>query len=176
MRYPYNGKRQILIPQPIILGTNVGAESPPAAVEFRVQIPDSRLRVKTSVIFVPRNPVFPVDISGFAATLFLAEEDECYSGAFSGYAPLVAIIPGTTIAAPLALPAGGLMGYSIESTTAADAIHGWLTWQPNGGAALVGDWALQTRYQPDGQRLPDEDWAETRQLCNATLIGAAGAT
>lgn len=175
MRYPYGGQRQILIPQPVILGTNTGGEAATGA-QFRVQVPDSRLRVKTSVIFVPANPVFPVDISGFAATLFLAEEDECYGGAYSGYAPLVPIIPGTTIAAPFALPAGGLMGYSIESTTAADAIHGWLTWQSNNTPALVGQWILQTRYQPDGQRFTDEDWADTKLLCNATLLTPQGAS
>lgn len=173
MRYPYGGKRQIIIPQPIILGFNSGgSEAPTQSVEFRVQIPDSRLRVKTSVIFVPNAPVFPVDISTMDPTLFLAEEDECYSGQYSGYVPLVAIIPGTSVGAPLSLPAAAdLLGYSIESTTAADAIHGYLTWS---SGAIPGLWTLQTRYQPDGQRLPDEDWAETRQLCNATLLGSPG--
>ena len=173
MRYPYNGQRQIKISQPIILGTNVGGEAA-AAAQFRVQCPDSRLRVKTSVLFIPDNPVFPVDITAFAASIFLAEEDECYTGAYSGYVPLIAIIPGTSIGAPLALPAGGLMGYSIESVTAADAIHGWLTWQSANSSLLQGRWALQTRWQPDGQRLPDKDWEETVQLCNATPDRAAG--
>jgi hypothetical protein len=173
MRYPCNGKRQILIPQPIILGTQSNSGEGTASAEFRVQVPDSRTRVKVSVIFNPDLPVFPIDISGQGATLLMLEEDEGYGGKFSGFLPLTTIVatfPGGT---PLALPANpGLSGYSQEFVTAADAIHGFLSW--NAGGGLVGRWVLQTRYQPDGQRLPDEDWEETKQLCNANLI-AAGA-
>lgn len=171
MRYPYDGQRQIIIGQPIMLGSNSGSGENATSAEFRVQVPDSRIRVKTSILFVPNNPVFPVDITDMAPTIFLAEEDECYSGQYSGYLPLVAIIPGTSQAAPLALTTVGLAGYSIESTTAADAIHGFLNWQ---SGAATGFWFLQTRYQPDGQRLTKEDWEETRLLCNATLVGAQG--
>ena len=101
----------------------------------------------------------------------MQEEDESYGAGFSGYIPLTTIVGDPTTGAPLALPEfPGLMGYSREFVTAADAVHGHLHY----GNAILGKWVLQTRYQPAGQRLPDPDWQETLQLCNATLISAPG--
>lgn len=172
MRYPYNGQRQIIVPPPIQLGQIAGSEGS-ASVEFRVQCPDSRLQIKVSVLFVPRQSfAFPFDISGLGATYLLQEEDESYGAPYSGYIPLTTIV-GTPTGAPLALPQfPGLLGYSRELVTAADAVHGFLSYSADG--ATFGKWVLQTRFQPAGQRLPDLDWEETLQLCNATIISAPG--
>lgn len=172
MRFPYMGERQIVLPPPIDLGLISGSEGS-ADVEFRVQCPDSRLQIKVSVLFVPRQPfTFPFDIIGLGATYLLQEEDESYLAPYSGYVPLTTIV-ATPTGTPLPLPAfPGLCGYSREFVTAADAVHGFLSYSADG--ATFGQWVLQTRFQPYGQRLPEKDWDETRQLCNATIITPAG--
>ncbi len=174
MRYPYNGQRQIEVLPPIVLATMTGAGGG-GTIEFRVQTPDSRLQVKVSVLFAPTPPFsVPYDITNMGATIYLAEEDESYGATYSGYVPMTAIINGATLTSPLSLPqAPGLMGYSQEFVTAADAIHGFLGLSP-AGEGSQGQWVLQVRYQPYGQRLPEADWSETKTLCNATRIGPAG--
>lgn len=175
MRWPYNGERQIRMLAPITLATMTGAGTGGArTIEFRVQTPDSRLQVKTSVLFSPTPPFsLPFDITGMGATFLLLEEDECYGGAFAGHVPLTTIVsaPGGT---PLPLPQNPqLMGYSRELVTAADAVHGFLGLNA-GAESAQGQWILEVRYQPYGQRLPERDWDETAALCNATLISGPG--
>lgn len=174
MQFPYDGSRQIVIPQPLTLvTTNAHAVNPASPIEFRVPTPDSRLQVKISVLFAPDPPVtFPFNISNQSATLYMYEEDEAYGGVFNGFVPLVAVAGDS--GTPLALPLKpDLMGYSREFVTAADAVHGWLNIATGEVAAPAGSWVLQTRFQPYAQRIPDNEWEEIRRLCNPNLITPA---
>lgn len=131
---------------------------------FRVLIPDSRLRVKISIVFAFKGGQQPsidaVDLSTGAATLWLYEAEDDDSGTTGSTYPCTNI-EGTE-AAPTVVPqAIGLSGYSREFITAGDNIEGRFVTAFNG---FTGNWMLQLRYQPDnGQRFTDDEW---REICN----------
>lgn len=142
-------------------------ESGTAEVEFKVPVPDSRLRVKVSVLFIPAAGVTLADGS-LDATLWLREAEVDLSGV-SG-----ALIPATNIegteAGPTAIPAAvGLQGYSRELVTAADFILGTLDITADGGTSAGGSWVLQTRYQPQAVRFTDEEWQDIVARCNPSV-------
>jgi hypothetical protein len=144
----------------VLVASQVGTEDV-VSTTFRVPIPDSRLRVKISVIFVFKAGTQPVnpDLSSGGATLWLAETEDDDSG-MSGTTIASTNIEGTE-AAPTVIPqAVGLAGYSREFITAADNIEGRFSTSYNG---FVGNWILQLRYQPDnGQHFTNEEW---REIC-----------
>jgi len=131
---------------------------------FRVPIPDSRLRVKISVLFVP--VAGSLAISGLNATLWLYETDVEAAGVSGSQIPTTNI-EGTS-ATPTAIPAAaGLQGYSREFVSSGDYIVGKLIAQPGGPA--VGTWVLQCRYQPDSVRFTDREWNEIVSQCNPNV-------
>lgn len=136
----------------------------PGTVYFRVPVPDSRLRVKISVLFIPpAGDAFEFDITG-GTTLWLYEADDDLSGV-SGRTIPCTNIEGTE-AAPTAIPATSpLLGYSREFSTAADAIEGKLV----ASNVTLGTWILQCRYQPQAVRFTDAEWREIKSGCNPQL-------
>jgi hypothetical protein len=168
----FGGPREEYIPRRVILAEISGSSGDGGVAQFRVETPDSRVRVRISVVGVPRAGGQPNFMFGLGATLWLAalEDDQTST---SGIAiPVINTIPGVTRASPLAIPQdAGLGGYSRELVTAADAILGELTIPPIVGDGFVGTIALQCRYQPDGQRLPWEEWDEIRRECGGALLG-----
>ena len=89
--------------------------------------------------------------------------EQDYSGSGGVLTPSVAI-EGTSTA-PTSLPKNpGLSGYSKEFVTAGDAIQGLLTLASGFGTG--GSVVLQARWQPDGQRLPADEWDEVSRLCS----------
>lgn len=159
------------IPQPLALITFGGSTSPAGITcQFRVPVPDSRLRVKVSVLFVPQaGRARNVGALG-TSTLWLAETDDDLSG-LSGIAVPSTDIEGTA-AAPTTIPASpGLGGYSREFVSAADAIEGLLT--STFASGMVGTWMLQTRYQPNAVRFTYEEWDRIKAGCNPQLITPA---
>lgn len=162
-RYGQNSALQKIETQPIALVTIVDGAAVPAnaSVYFRVGIPDSRLRVKLSVLFIPlAGSANEFDATGFA-NLWLYEAEDDKSG-ISGRAIQTGNIEGTE-AAPTAVPATApLLGYSREFVTAADAIEGKLTILTN---VTLGTWVLQARFQPDAVRFTDAEWDEIATAC-----------
>ena len=158
------GRLQKWRPRPnVLIGTIPTTEGggPPLSIEFRVPVPDSRLRVKISIIFAFKAGVQPstpnVDLSAGNSTLWLFEADDDDAGTTG------TIIPCTDIEGhqdtPTSIPQHiGLAGYSREFITAGDYIGGIFTTQFNG---FLGNWMLQTRFQPDnGQKFTSEEWEE----------------
>jgi hypothetical protein len=165
MRVRSDSARHKYVPPVRSLITFSALGSGSASVKFRVPIPDSRLRVKISVLFIPVAGNAPT--SGVGGTLWLYEADDDQSGV-SGMSIGCTNIEGTQ-ASPTAIPAASpLLGYSREFVSAGDAIEGVLA--ATSGGAMIGTWVLQVRYQPDAVRFTDEEWIEIRNLCNPTLI------
>lgn len=164
-----------------LVTANVESEAPDTAVvPFRVLVPDSRLRVKISLLFSFQAGQRPedtstIDLSSGGATLWLYESDDDDSG-MTGDAYGCTNIEGTA-AAPTAIPrAVGLSGYSREFITAGDNIEGIFTTGFNG---FLGNWNLQLRYQPDnGQRFTDEEWryitANAKAICPGRPFNITG--
>lgn len=143
---------------------------------FRVETPDGRLRVKVSLLFIRRDPRLLV--SSLGATIYMGEEETDQSGYLGGKVVCNDILRDSAgnivhAASPLAIPEDpGLEGWSQEFVTAADSLLGVFTTQ-NGSAGVAGAtgyWTLQARFQPDGQRLHDDDWDYVIRNCKITLI------
>lgn len=165
---------QIYIPPsiiPLVHTTASGVLS--ATTTFRVNTPDSRLRVKISIRFAgDAGTDATADITAAAPTLWLAEADIDDCGV-SGIALPLTNIEGTK-AAPLAFlttapAAAGLQGYSREFTTAADCILGTFFTKSNGFSN--GMWYLQMRYQPDSVRFAPDEWDAIVSKCNGQNTG-----
>lgn len=152
----YDSAHQIYVPStviPLVKSSQAGAGT--VFTTFKVKTPDSRLRTKISVIFVPNAGGSPVvDLTAAGSTIWLAEGEEDVSG-MSGIILPCTNIEGTQ-AAPTAFLVAGLSGYSREFVTAADWITGLFTTGTNGVEAGV--WYLQTRYQPDGVSFSPAEW------------------
>lgn len=156
------------------------AEVASGTAKFRIYMPDSRLRVKSTVLFV-RNPGQTAAVTALGATLYLGEEEEDrQTGGVHFCTDILRDTSGNVIhqSAPLAIPEDtGLEGYTQEFVTAADSIGGILTSTNNTsgtefGFGPLGTWVLQLRFQPDGQRLCDPDWEWLKRKCHATRLGA----
>jgi hypothetical protein len=168
-----NSRRQLLIAPPAVLLNSSGSSeaSVPELSPFRVMVPDSRLRTKVAIIFSPTPPYpDPFDITGLGATLHLYDSEQDYGGASAALLPAVDLV-GTT-AAPVAIPrSAGLLAWSKEFVTAGDAITGNL--QLANITGFVGRVVIQARWQPDGQRIPDDEWSEIERLCSLVVSQAS---
>jgi hypothetical protein len=150
------------IPKPIIVGQVIaGSTGAVKTSTFQVPFPDSRLRVKISLLF-KRTPSGSTVGTSPTATLWLAECDIDDSGMQGDEVPLTNI-EGTFLA-PTAIPAdAGLLGYSREFVSAADYIQGVLRMT---GSGVTGYWVLQTRYQPQSVSFSAEEWGLITAHCN----------
>lgn len=129
---------------------------------FKVPVPDSRLRVKVSLIFVPNaGATLLSSLAAAAATIWLYDAEQDASGQ-SGIELPCANVEGTS-AAPTAFPAAnGLYGYAREFTTSADNIKG--DWNAT-SFGVVHALVLQVRYAPDSVRFSPEEWDEITRRC-----------
>lgn len=157
---PVPGSRQIWVAASALLDIGGSTEAPFTVPDFLVMTPDSRLRTKVTILFVgPGTASLP---SPFA-TLALIEMEQDIGGPTGALQPSVAVdppAPGGTINLPLA---PGLVGYSREFVTAGDAIRGSLVIASGVGPVQV---IISARWQPDGQRLPFDEWDEVIRLCS----------
>jgi len=150
------------------------------STRFRVETPDSRLRVKVGILFVREQGTTSGLVTDLGATLYMGEEETDRSGYLGGKVIANDILrdaAGNLIhqSAPLAIPEDvGLEGWSQELVTAADSLIGIFTTQNGTGgvAGASGRWILQARWQPDGQRLHDEDWDYVVRNCKILLLGS----
>lgn len=137
------------------------------SVDFYVNNPDSRLRVKTTLMYVPKESLaIPTDITTGVHQLYMGVSEIDDSGSRGCLIPVGDLVG--TLAAPITIPANAnLMGYSREFVTAGDVIWGRLTttYMFN----KEGRWMLQVRYQPDGQRLCPADWAWVKTQLNVRV-------
>jgi hypothetical protein len=152
-------------------------EGDTATVKFRIYCPDSRLRVKASLIFLRDDPSDTTDpVTDLGATLYIGEEEHDRSGKLGTEVICTDVLrdsSGNIIhqSAPLAIPEDvGLEGFTTEFVTAADQLLGIFT---TGQEGPSGHWVLQLRFQPDGQRLCDSDWDFVCRKLHATLLGPA---
>jgi hypothetical protein len=159
-----NGPRQFYSPPPILLGAEPGEEGILGPIHIRVPIPDSRCRVKISVIFFPAQGTTIPDDLALEGTIWMAayEEDQKGVSGSSGRTSPVTDLVGSKNA-PVQFPASqGLAGYSREFVTAADWIEADIT--IGGVADASGHWVLQTRIQPDAVTLDWREWQQIRAL------------
>ena len=154
-----NPNWQRWIPRPLVLAQIIaGSTGAKKTSIFRVPFPDSRLRVKISLLFKRTN----TSTSLPGANLWLAEADIDDSGMQGDTVPLTNI--EGTFAIPTVIPAAvGLLGYSREFVSAADYIEGQL--QVTGDGTL-GYWVLQARYQPQSVSFSPEEWGLIISNCN----------
>lgn len=170
-----NGPRQIYMPAPILLCANTGGEGGLTySTVVRVPTPDSRCRVKLSIIYVPADGQAPADVTG-ATTVWVAgcDYDQRGVGGGGGRTLPVTNVEGTQ-AVPTAIPkAAGLLGYSREFVTAADCLEATLVITSISGIGQ-GTWVLQTRIQPDAVTLDWKEWEQIRALFNPLNLGNPG--
>lgn len=139
------------------------------SVKFRVDNPPVTLRLKVSILFVPKPPQLPVPAGlGFNGTLWLYESENQDIGV-SGQT-----IPSTDIAGTSAVPISllasvGLYGYSREFVTAADGVEGIVAL--TGGGGEIGDWVLTTRWQPNAVPFTAAEWEYLMTLTGARAEG-----
>jgi hypothetical protein len=158
----YRGPRQYWTGRPLQLASYSGNIAAGGSVGFRVEIFESRMRVKISLLFVPA-----VGVDGSAAgkltTLWLAEYEQAARETGNPRIIKCTDVEGTQ-AAPTAIPFNaGLKGYSREFVTAGDAAEGIITIGAQGGDSIPMDLWLQTRIQPEAIRFPDKEWEEIKQ-------------
>lgn len=162
---PRNRLRQIYCPNAAHV-FHLGAESS-GTFEIKVRNPDSRIRMKVTIYFAPTGPWNPqtIDITGFS-TLWIYAADQQRLGGSSTDIPITDL-DGSTRDAPIDIPvSAGLVGYSREFVTAGDFIKAWLAVESNG---VIGDWNVQIQAQPDGQRLPDDEWQDVMSQIDVTI-------
>jgi hypothetical protein len=175
----YFGPRQFYVPKRIVPIVFTGAaEKAGGTAQFRVDVPDSRVRVKLSVLCVPPYGGALDFASTYGMTLWLGAVDDDSSGANAGVGiPITNVMDPiggvpVTQAAPAPFPADGLSGYSREFVTAADGIEGIIVVPPVPVAPIVGVVSVQARFQPDPQRLPWAEWDEIRRECRLRVISS----
>lgn len=156
----YNGPCQIYEPKPLIIATCAGGGENTLNTRVRLPVPDSRTRVKLTVMFVPTAGIANPDLTGDGDKIWVAAYDEDATGGGGGRTVPVTDVEGTQ-AAPTSFPASaGLLGYSREFVTAADWIEAEVTLT---SPPVAGAWTLQTRIQPDAVSFSWDEWDQIRR-------------
>jgi hypothetical protein len=166
----YNGERQIWRPRPVTLITFNGVTTGSKTVKFRLPTPDARVRTKVALIGIPDPGGSPLFLAGKTLTLLLHSIEDAIDG---GMPIPVTSLPDPTVGTAFTIPQNATLGgFSFETLTIGDAIEG--TVSVTGTAnAIKGRLVLQARFQPDGQRLPWDEWREIVSQCNPGLLSAA---
>ena len=174
----FNGPQMIYRPKPrkLVAATGVGAGW---SGRVRVQVPDSRCRIKLSVIFFPKAGKPIPNALKHIGSIWVAGYDEDTDGisGSAGTTQPVQDVEGSEAAAgtdpgPTAFPVTqGLAGYSREFVTAADWLEAVVTIGSN--ALVVGQWVLQTRLQPDaGALFSWQEWDQIRRNFDPQAFGS----
>jgi hypothetical protein len=165
-------RRQYLEFFRVIIAYAIADETNPVFA-IKVRIPSSQVRVKISVNWEPAAGSVATPALGAGQTIWLAAADEAVGGASSQDVPNsnVIITPAGTVitkAAPLGFPVdNGLIGFSMETVTAADYIIGQLALPAPG---LAGAWVLKTSYQPEAVVLPEDAWQEIARMAGVPEV------
>ncbi len=166
----FNGERQIWRPRPINLVTFDGVTVATKTVKFRLPTPDARVRTKVALIGVPDPGGSPIFLASKTVTLVLQSIEDAING---GMSVPVTSLPDPSVGTAFAIPQNAALGgFSYEALTIGDAIEGTIS--ATGAAdGIKGRLVLQARYQPDGQRLPWDEWREIVAQCNPGLLSSA---
>lgn len=166
----YNGERQIFRPRPITLVTFDGSTTGTKTVSFRLPTPDARCRTKVALIGVPTPGGSPLFLAGKTVTLLLRSIEDAIEG---GMPIPVTSLPDPSVGTAFVIPQNtNLGGFSFETVTIGDAIEGTIS-VTDGADTNTGRLVLQARFQPDGQRLPWDEWREIVAQCNPGLTSPA---
>ena len=171
--------RQIHKLKPLTLMQFVGSsEGNTGEVQFRVEVPDSRLRVNIALIGIALGSSNNI-LGGKGLTLWLrAVEDAWDTGtvcpitnlwgtdAIPGAIPGYIDNTGTIVADP------NLNGWGKEFVTSGNAIEGTVNY-PSTVNTGAGQLVLQVRYTPEAIRFPRDEWDEICRLCDRSRKGDA---
>jgi len=169
----FNGPRDIFRPAPVLLANAIGASERTYSTHVRMRVPDSRTRVKLSVLFFPTSGARPADLTEIG-TIWVCASEEDQKGISGGSGRIVPVtdLEGTS-AAPTAFPkTSGLYGYSREFVTAADWIEADIGLVSD--ADVIGTWVLQARIQPDAVSFTWDEWDQIRRLFEIQNLGGVG--
>jgi hypothetical protein len=166
----YGGPRQVWVPPARNLVIFDGVTTGVRTVRFRVPTPDSRIRQNVALIGVPPPGGSATFLAGKTVTMLLQSVSDAIQG---GMTIPVTSLPDPAVGTPIAIPENAsLGGFAYEAVTISDAIEGTIV--ATGTAdAIPGRLVLQVRYQPDGQRLPWDEWREVVAQCNPGLLSSA---
>lgn len=170
--------RQIHVLPPVVLATFTNdAEGNTGDVSFRVEVPDSRLRVGIEIVGVPGNGNSDNAFIGTKGlTLWLRAVANAIQGGREipmtnlwGTAAAPGPIPGDIIAGvPTNDPDLGAWGK--EFVTIGRAIVGTISYADVVQTG-VGQLALQVYYTPEAIRFPDYEWQEIKAQCGSNCVG-----
>jgi hypothetical protein len=171
-RWNDNAASQKFVSKPVRLMTYKTSSNVGQTAHFSVPIPDSRLRVKLSTLWVGQNGSNLPDIIAAGATLWLAEYETDWTGQ-QGNEICTNNILGTQAAPQAIANVAPSFGYSLELVSSADFVKGVLS-SVNPGD--LGSWVLQCRYQPDSVRFAPDEWLELVGSMNPIIEGAQAGT
>ncbi len=164
-------RRVTLSPEQAFVSDSVESAEERRSARYRIKVPDSRLKVKQSILFVPLAGTGPItDLTAASAKLWAAGKDHDSSGIL-GYDPVVTNILGTQAAPSSIIASAGLQGYSLETDgSAIDYLQGVFSALCNGPTAPKGTWYVAATYQPGtGQNYSDAEWAALRSMFGLTV-------
>jgi hypothetical protein len=171
--------RQIHYLRALPLMTFINSGSVTGSVSFRVDVPDSRLRVNVALLAQCTDGGSPASLIGAKGlNMWLrATEDSIETG---DPAPITNL--WGTGAQPAPIPGyidpqtglyaadANLGGWGKEFVTIGNAIVGTVNYpgaDPTGAGQLV----LQVRYIPEAIRFPRDEWDEIRRQCGRKILG-----
>jgi len=171
--------RQVHKLKPLSLMQFVGSsEGNTGEVSFRVEVPDSRLRVQVALIGIALGSSNNV-LGGKGLTLWLrACENAIDTGTVVpitnlwGTGGTLAPIPGYIDNTGAYVADANLAGWGKEFVTAGDAIEGTVNY-PSTVNTGPGQLVLQVRYTPEAIRFPRDEWDEIKRLCGRNRYGDA---
>jgi hypothetical protein len=115
-----------------------------------------------ALIGVPAPGGDPLFLFGKNVTLSLQSVVDAKQG---GMTIPVTSLPDPAVSAAFKIPENATLGgFAYEAVTIGDAIEGTIT-VVGVADAVGGQLMLQVRYQPDGQRLPWDEWREIVSEC-----------
>jgi len=173
------GRQRHVLPPVTLYQFSGSSEGNKGNVSFRVDVPDSRLRVNIALIGKPTGAnTDPLFIGPKAMTMWLRAVEDAQQG---GNAIPITNLWGTS-AVPDPMPGyvdpttglvvadANLGGWGKEFVTAGNAIEGTIFYT-TGAATGAGLLLLQVRYVPEAIRFPDAEWQEIAAQCNANVLG-----
>ena len=164
-------RRWVLSPEKLF--TSDSSETPQSrrTAKYRLTVPDSRLKVKQSILFVPSpGDEVPTDVSGAAPQLWVVAKDKDTSGILGYDVPTTNVL-GTSVAPIVVITTPRIFGYSLETDgSATDYFEGEFSALVN-GAQPKGTWYVAALYQPYVVRFDDREWNALRTLMNLTVKG-----
>lgn len=175
------GRQRHVLPPVMLMQFNNNSEGHIGDVDFRVEVPDSRLRVNLAIIGKPTGSNTDYAFIGpKLMTMWLRAVEDAIQGGNAvpitnlwGIATAFDPIPGYIDNTGVAVADTSLGGWGKEFVTAGDAIEGTVHYGSDGVGVQSGTGLLllQVRYVPEAIRFPDNEWQEICAQCSANVKG-----